>query len=178
MGQTEEKVKTLIQLKHKDEERGNFEIKQHMEWLRIEVHRLTKDTMGDVGRPPQNNDDISSFPREKLGSTGTDYTIARLERDGHHELAEAVLSREMSAAEGWRQAGKEKPRWKIRMDDPHLAAKVILEHMEPSAIAELCAILAQAIAERTSLPLAAWRVGFPALTGGQFSPRLPTAYTL
>lgn len=45
----------------------------------------------------------------KRGSTSVDYTLARLERDGHVELASAVKAGEKSAAAARREAGYEKP---------------------------------------------------------------------
>jgi hypothetical protein len=81
------------------------------------------------------------------GGTTVEYTIARLKRD-NPPLAEKVIQGTITAAEARRQAGWEKEKIAIRLDDPKSAAQTILKRMDREAIAELLAILAEAIAQR------------------------------
>lgn len=89
--------------------------------------------------------------------TGSDYTIARLERDARAtndaelmNLAAAVRDGDISAAEARRRAGWEtkpaKPKQiSVRRDDPQSAARTLIKHMDPDALRVLYAALGEAL---------------------------------
>lgn len=111
----------------------------------IMLDEVTKKTLSPLGANQSTAGVIYNTPER---GTSREYTVARLERDGMPDLAQRVINREVTAAEARRLAGWEKEKIAIRLDDPKSAAQTILKRMDREAIAELLAILADAIAQR------------------------------
>lgn len=107
----------------------------------------TKKTLGENGRPNEETVTRNSLRPAQRGNT-REYAVARLDRDGHTELAEQVLNREITAAEARRQAGYEKRKISIQMDDAESAARTIAKHIETDVLAELLALLAEEMHRR------------------------------
>ncbi|MEP7284517.1 MAG: hypothetical protein ABI947_01960 [Chloroflexota bacterium] len=106
------------------------------------IDQVTKKTLNGNGiNQPSEGVIHNTLPPQHGASR--EYTVVLLERDGHNELAQQVLNRQISAAEARRQAGYEMRRRAISLDDPVSAARTISKYMHPEAIKELIALLQQ-----------------------------------
>lgn len=77
----------------------------------------------------------------KRGSTGRDYVIARLKRDDRPDLAERVLSGDLSANAAAIEAGFGKRKVSVPVAQPTSAAASLRKHMTPEHLAELVRLL-------------------------------------
>ncbi len=104
----------------------------------ILLDQVTRKVLNEHGgdRRSETNITCNIEPPKQQGNS-REYTVARLERDGHQELAQRVLNREITAAAARREVGWEARRVVIRLDDPASAARTIRKYMDPNAVKEL-----------------------------------------
>ncbi len=123
---------------------------QRYEEVLILLDQVTRKALNENGGDRRGeNSIIHNTETPKQQGTSREYTVARLERDGHQELAQRVLNREITAAAARRQVGWEFRRVAIRLDDLASAARTIRKHLDPNAIQELITWL-QEEAERAT----------------------------
>lgn len=111
---------------------------QRHEDVLVLLDRITRKTLEEHGGDRRSESKVTcNVETPEQRGNKREYTVARLERDGHQELAQQVINRVITAAEARRQVGWEPRRVEIRLDDPDSAARTILKHMDRAAINEL-----------------------------------------
>lgn len=99
---------------------------------------------GEVGNSRHYN--IMSTPTQNQG-TSSDYTLRRLRRD-NPDLAERVLSGELSAHAAAQEAGFRKRRVAVNLDDLASAARTLCNKLSEQEVHELIDRLYQRLSEQ------------------------------
>lgn len=139
LGYSIKQLRALLQLQHPGE--GAAVVRERMDAMRAEVARLIADDVpvsaahGEVGRGRRRVDDINSNGQ---GGTSSAYVIGRLKRD-RPDLAERVVSGELTPNAAARQAGITKPR--VVLTSPESIARALRRHLGPDDIAQLIRLL-------------------------------------
>ncbi len=133
IGSTPEDVKTLVRLRH-HHEKHDPNLHARLEEMRQQVRSALNPELPGHGGDRQ--DDNVSLPAQPQYGNDADYTLRRLKRDAP-ELAQRVLSGEMSTNAAAIQAGFRKRTISIPTDDADRAARSIRANMQPAIIREL-----------------------------------------
>jgi hypothetical protein len=142
LGYSIKQLRALLQLQHPGE--GATEIRERMEAMRDEVARLIVEDVqpslpavhAGPGRGHKTSSDTTGF--ESPIGRGVEYVVARLKRD-RPDLAERVVSGELTANAAARQAGIRKPR--VVLTSPESIAAALRKHLGPDDIARLIKLL-------------------------------------
>ncbi|GEM_PF-5542071 len=142
-----DKILALLQVEHRYEQDQDYAAR--MAKLRDDVQRLLA-----LESPPLNDNGVNQYsgsdtsdpesresPISKKGGTSRVYIIARLKRDAP-DIAELVINKEISAAEGKRRldARLKKPQPKtinLNIDDEGELVEILLENLDRKALQNL-----------------------------------------
>lgn len=154
LGWSVKDVETVLKLTHRYEVKPNYstDITERMGVTRETIRGELRGTLRNTGRPSddEDNDAITSFPRARLSSTGREYWIARLRRDGQHAIADRLHNDPSFTVKQAKEAVGIKPppsRPRIDLSSPEAVAKTLIQYMPPEDIATLLGLLADAIKE-------------------------------
>lgn len=154
VGWTRRNLKAIIHFEHRKEIENvdqEFMIPRLKTMREFIAHELEVEIPVLNGHGGNREQGVITPSDVQRGSGNRDYIISRLKRDGFNDLVNAVINGEISASEAAIQAGYNKRKVAITVTDPTSAAQTIIKYMEPDALKELLAILAEEVANHSEI---------------------------